>query len=191
MGQKKVKDRHGTRDIRPGKYDGLSRILPVRGAYRGCRLEEFGILRELLPRGLFWVVGDPYQRAARLYMGGCQHGPFLGPLNTRCRIILRTQKGTMILSTTHLRSFDHGSFWGLESHGPQPQNRQAAHSREHSLQGIQWNMDVAVSMNWGCLCGCPDNESHTIWDLYRGPLIFGHSHVAPFKLSPSGDIGPC
>ena len=28
--------------------------------------------------------------------------PFLGPLNTRCRIILRTPKGTIILTTTHM-----------------------------------------------------------------------------------------
>ena len=36
-------------------------------------------------------------------MGGCQnYGLFLGPLNTRCRIILRTQKGTIILTTTLL-----------------------------------------------------------------------------------------
>ena len=36
-------------------------------------------------------------------MGGCQNcGPLLGPLNTGCRIILRTQKGSMILTTTHI-----------------------------------------------------------------------------------------
>ena len=36
-------------------------------------------------------------------MGGCQnYGPLLGPLNTRCRIVLRTQKGTIILITTHM-----------------------------------------------------------------------------------------
>ena len=36
-------------------------------------------------------------------MGGCQnYGPLLGPLNTRCRILLRTQKGTIILTTTHM-----------------------------------------------------------------------------------------
>ena len=28
--------------------------------------------------------------------------PFVGPLNIRCRIILRTQKGTQILTTTHI-----------------------------------------------------------------------------------------
>ena len=37
------------------------------------------------------------------YMGSCQnYGPFLGTLNNRCRTILRTQKGTLILTTTHM-----------------------------------------------------------------------------------------
>ena len=38
-------------------------------------------------------------------MGGCQnYGPFLGTLNNRSRIlILGTQKGTIILTTTHMR----------------------------------------------------------------------------------------
>ena len=36
-------------------------------------------------------------------MGGCQNdGPFLGTLNIRCRIITGTQKGTIILTTTHV-----------------------------------------------------------------------------------------
>ena len=36
-------------------------------------------------------------------MGGFQNdGPFLGPLNTRCRIMIRTQKGTMVLTTAHI-----------------------------------------------------------------------------------------
>ena len=36
-------------------------------------------------------------------MGSCQnHGPFLGALNSRCRIIIGTQKGTIILTTTHM-----------------------------------------------------------------------------------------
>ena len=35
-------------------------------------------------------------------MGGYQNsGPLLGPLNT-CRIMLRTQKKTIILTTTHI-----------------------------------------------------------------------------------------
>ena len=38
-----------------------------------------------------------------IYMGGCQNcGPLLGPRNTRCRILLRIQKGTIILTITHM-----------------------------------------------------------------------------------------
>ena len=34
-------------------------------------------------------------------MGGCQnYGPLSGPLNTRCRITVRSHKGTIILTTT-------------------------------------------------------------------------------------------
>ena len=36
-------------------------------------------------------------------MGGRQNwGPFLGTLNNRCRIIIGAQKGTIILTTTHM-----------------------------------------------------------------------------------------
>ena len=36
-------------------------------------------------------------------MGGCQnYGPFLGTLDIRCRIIIGTQKGTIILTTTRM-----------------------------------------------------------------------------------------
>ena len=39
-------------------------------------------------------------------MGGCHnHGPILGPLNTRCRILVRTHKVTIILTTTHILFF--------------------------------------------------------------------------------------
>ena len=35
--------------------------------------------------------------------GDCQnYGPFLGTLNMRCRIAIGTQKGTIILTTTHI-----------------------------------------------------------------------------------------
>ena len=37
------------------------------------------------------------------YMGGCQnYGPFLGTLNIRCRMKIGTQKGTIMLTTTHM-----------------------------------------------------------------------------------------
>ena len=39
-------------------------------------------------------------------MGGCRgcqnYGPFFGTLNIWCRIIIRTQKGTIILTTTRM-----------------------------------------------------------------------------------------
>ena len=36
-------------------------------------------------------------------LGGCKNsGPLLGPLNTRCRIMLRTHKGPIILTTNHM-----------------------------------------------------------------------------------------
>ena len=38
-----------------------------------------------------------------LPVGSCQnYGLFLGTLNIRCRIIIRTQKGTIILTTPHV-----------------------------------------------------------------------------------------
>ena len=38
-----------------------------------------------------------------IYLGGYQNcGPLLGPLNTMCRIIIRRQKGTIILTATHI-----------------------------------------------------------------------------------------
>ena len=37
------------------------------------------------------------------HMGVCHNcGPLLGPLNTRCRIILRPQKRTIVWITTHI-----------------------------------------------------------------------------------------
>ena len=42
-------------------------------------------------------------RGGSEYMGGCQNsGPFLGTLNIRCRIIIGIQKGTIIVTTTHI-----------------------------------------------------------------------------------------
>ena len=46
-------------------------------------------------QGQFWMIN--------FHLGSCQNrGPFLGTLNSRCRIILGTQKGTIIVTTTHL-----------------------------------------------------------------------------------------
>ena len=52
-------------------------------------------------------TGLPFMRKSCyllcIHMGGCQkYGPFLGTLNIRCRVIIGTQKGTLILTTTHI-----------------------------------------------------------------------------------------
>ena len=48
-------------------------------------------------------VGDVMAKSPKGRMGGCQnYGPPLGPPNTRCHVILRTPKGTIILTTTHM-----------------------------------------------------------------------------------------
>ena len=52
---------------------------------------------------LHFSRGDEGRCLSEIDVGGCQKcGPFLGTLNTRCRIIIGTQKGTIILTTTHV-----------------------------------------------------------------------------------------
>ena len=57
-----------------------------------------------------------------VYMGGCQnYGPLLGPLNTRCGIILRSQKGSIILTSFHM------VFWGpIVPHRPRFRSKSVA-----------------------------------------------------------------
>ena len=51
----------------------------------------------------FRAVADRKLKDFKSHLGSCQnYGPFLGTLNIRCRIIIRTQKGTIILTTTHI-----------------------------------------------------------------------------------------
>ena len=54
-------------------------------------------------------IAEPFCSRSVCYMGGCQnHGPFLGTLNIRCRIIIGIQKGTIILTTTNHMLVPHG-----------------------------------------------------------------------------------
>ena len=100
--------------IDSGLLEALSEGLPYKeswyleagvGALLGSMME--GWLRDPRPSALprsgrrwrttgFSILGDSD-------MGDCQnYGPFLGPLSTGCRTILRNQKGTIILTTTHI-----------------------------------------------------------------------------------------
>ena len=55
------------------------------------------------PHQIWGYTKGDMPHSGKTDMGGCQnYGPLLGPMNTRCRIILRTQKGTRILTTTHI-----------------------------------------------------------------------------------------
>ena len=62
-------------------------------------------ITEIPPRQ--YSVSDTFK-----YLDGCQnYDPFLGTLNIRCRVIIGIQKGTIILTTTHLIPKDNGP-WG-------------------------------------------------------------------------------
>ena len=56
--------------------------------------------------GVLWgIVEKKMETTIMGSMDGCQnYGPFLGTLNSRCRTIIGIQKGTIILTTTHIKS---------------------------------------------------------------------------------------
>ena len=66
--------------------------------------------RSRFPQSAIWAPVTPSagflyhaRGTVHCYMGGCQYyGPFLGTLNIRGRTIMGTQKGTIILTTTHI-----------------------------------------------------------------------------------------
>ena len=59
--------------------------------------------RKIKKTNLTWTILKMSDLAGN--MGGCpNYGPFWGTLNIRCRIIVGIQKGTIILTTTHMRS---------------------------------------------------------------------------------------
>ena len=54
--------------------------------------------------GVIWGIMEEKMETTMMgYVGGCQnYGPFLGTLSIKCRIIIGIQKGTIILTTTHM-----------------------------------------------------------------------------------------
>ena len=62
------------------------------------------------------------------HIGGCQnYGPFLGTLNIRCRTILGTEKGTIILTTAHINC---------------PKQARAIDKAQNSAVGLCWGLEV-------------------------------------------------
>ena len=97
--------------------------------------------------------------ALPVHVGGCQnYGSLLGSLDTRCRIILRTQKGTIILTTTHVHG---GRNWSLCTGSSQrscaycwpraactPQHPSLLHS-ETQIREAAWNeVRIGQSTSW-------------------------------------------
>ena len=79
-----------------------------------------------------------------LDIGSCQnYGPFLGTLNIRCRIIVRTQKGTLILTTTHIGGGAQAT--GVEAARLEPSSRcPESLSLKHSLLRGSWDLVARV-----------------------------------------------
>ena len=92
-------------------YDAISQCFRLHGCAAIIALREDD-LATALELGLRFILSMPIQKIAvgdffQGYkdLGGCQnYGPFLGTLNMniRCRILIGTQKGTIILTSTHL-----------------------------------------------------------------------------------------
>ena len=58
--------------------------------------------------GLCGFGGGGKFKSIYTYIGCCQnYGPVLGTLNIRCRIIMGTPKGTIILTITHIHTYYH------------------------------------------------------------------------------------
>ena len=77
-------------------------------------------------------------------MGGCQNvGPLLGALNTRCRILLGIQNGTIILRTTHVLL--EGVYWANLFGGSYASIEASA-----VLSGIPWS---ALRLSWAAPLG--------------------------------------
>ena len=114
-------------------------------------------------------------------MGGCQnHGPLLGPLNTRCRNIIRTQKGTIILTTTHVRSQKTESFVtkGCRYHHSPAQRRDImtpSRPRQQLSGGSYVVVSVMTCFFLGIVNKQPKKELHRslqVWSYLLGAFGF-------------------
>ena len=63
----------------------------------------FRVILGLYIRVYIGIMENKMEATIMGYMSySLNYGPFLGTLNTRCRIIIGTQKGTIILPTTQV-----------------------------------------------------------------------------------------
>ena len=131
--------------------------------------------------GLYGLYGTSQKstgssKTGIIYMGGCQnYGPFLGPLNNRCRTIIGTQKRTIILTATHM-SFTTNRPKGTTLRLPQAlghddnkdlertyRDREDLFERSedgklHCSDASSWDFSVSAPTFWGRLA--VESESH-------------------------------
>ena len=81
-------------------------IIPVFHLHQKCESLSTFISQPCKPGSLDTIkakLKNPKPQKPEPYMGGCQnYGPFLGTPNIRCRIIIGIQRGTIVLTTTHM-----------------------------------------------------------------------------------------
>ena len=101
-------------------------------------------------------------------MGSCQsYGPFWGTLKNRCRIIIGTQKGTLILTTTLYGYLRRGveSFRG-SGHNLTPKPKvetQSSRTQSHRICGFYMGKPYSRSQKVGTsLASCPYGKAKGI-----------------------------
>ena len=111
-------------------------------------------------------------------MGGCQnYGPFLGTLNIRGRIIIGIQKGTIILTTTHMSCsqyflpnlMDMGSLLGAILGTILNYKRDPMSSMSCSQYFLHNLMDMGSLL--GTMLGTILNYKKAFMSIVKGPLI--------------------
>ena len=98
-------------------------------------------------------------------MGGCQnYGPFLGTPNIRCRIIMGIQKGTIILTTTHI--------WFRNLKDPNIIRRTSSRVKGSGVRGILSRVLLERFMS-----GFEYITRISIWSAKRPAIRFAHSLI--------------
>ena len=115
------------------------------------------------------LCGASVGARAIIHMGGCQnYGPLLGHPNTRCRIMIRSPKGTIIFTTTHIW------IWRAQASGGGPD---------------QCRLPGTIRDRWGS-CGPIGDDRGQLGFISLPRLLWGGSFRTFYKTIPYYTI-PC
>ena len=143
----------------------------------------------------------------RQHVGGCQnYDPFWGTLNIRCRTIIGIQKGTIILTTTHvLCGSDAGLHGNRSAHAPPPakdpfgpllsgilsSHRIAliAHAMAIPSKGLSLSLTLQV-----LAAADPQDELEVLWSAMRCAMeqqvpCLGRLELLPWCFAPRCCVG--